>query len=269
MIIAVGSDKGSPGATSLAVLLGIVWPDQRIVMECDPSGADLPFRMRRADSGEALWPDPSVAALAAAARLGVDVGDLARYAQSTTLGVPVVPGPLTAERATALRTMWPSIAEIASAWPGVVIADLGRLQPGNAAFAMARAAEAVVLVSRQTTDGLYHLRERASVLAGVLGGSDSGPRLWVVPAGPAVRRREAQRDVSALLESIGGPASIAGYMPLDGANLADLWAGATTRRLMRGALVSAARGIGRVLLARVSESTTSVPRGISLAGDLS
>ena len=47
MIVTVCSDKGSPGVTTLAVAIGLVWPVPRLVLEADPAGGDLAFRMRR------------------------------------------------------------------------------------------------------------------------------------------------------------------------------------------------------------------------------
>ena len=44
MIVAVGADKGAPGVTTAALALGMVWPTDRVVLDADPSGADLPFR---------------------------------------------------------------------------------------------------------------------------------------------------------------------------------------------------------------------------------
>ena len=49
VIVAVGSDKGSPGATTLATALGLVWPGDRLLCELDPRGADLPFRLMGAN----------------------------------------------------------------------------------------------------------------------------------------------------------------------------------------------------------------------------
>jgi hypothetical protein len=43
VIVAVGADKGAPGVTTAALTLGMVWPTDRVVLEADPSGADLPF----------------------------------------------------------------------------------------------------------------------------------------------------------------------------------------------------------------------------------
>ena len=76
MIVSVCSDKGSPGVSTLATVLGLVWPGPRVVVEADTAGSDLSFRLRptAADSGVLgghLAPDPSIASLATAARLGL------------------------------------------------------------------------------------------------------------------------------------------------------------------------------------------------------
>ena len=116
MIVSVCADKGSPGVTTLATVLGLVWPGPRAVVEADTAGSDLSFRLRPAATnggvlGGRLAPDPSIAVLATAARLGLtDAGPLP-YAQDTSLGVPVVPGVLSAERFRALRSLWPQVAD--------------------------------------------------------------------------------------------------------------------------------------------------------------
>ena len=43
MIVAVCADKGAPGVTTLCLTLGMVWPGERVVLEGDVSGSDLPF----------------------------------------------------------------------------------------------------------------------------------------------------------------------------------------------------------------------------------
>ena len=70
MILAVAADKGSPGASTLATALALVWPGRRLLVETDPAGGTAGFRLHHRDTGELLQPDPSLAALAAAARLG-------------------------------------------------------------------------------------------------------------------------------------------------------------------------------------------------------
>ena len=87
------------------------------------------------------------------------------YAQDTTLGVPVVPGVLSAERFRALRGLWPRVADELAAWSGTAIADLGRLQPGNPAMPLAQSSTAVLLLTTANLEGLYHVRDRVAELS--------------------------------------------------------------------------------------------------------
>src|ERR1700712_1629141 len=100
---------------------------------------------------------------------GLPGDGLRRFCQPTSLGVPVIPGPLTAQRWTPVRGLWPQIAKELADWPGTVIVDLGRMQPGNAALPVAQAATAVLLLGHADAEGLFGLRDRAASLAHVLG----------------------------------------------------------------------------------------------------
>lgn len=259
MIVGICSDKGSPGATTLSVALGMVWPGPRVVLECDPAGADLPFRLRNALSGEMVSPEPSVAAVAAAARLDADPGELAGLAQPTTLGVPVIPGSLTPERAAALRGLWPAVADLAAGWDGTMITDLGRLQPGSAVLPVAQAAAVTVLVARHCTEGLFHLRERVGVLGAALADPTTGPRLVIVMSGPAGRGRDALRECRDLLDSIGSTAPVGGFLPLEPAELGALWAGEPTRRLLHSRLMKATRHIADEVAAAITSQAGEHP----------
>ena len=44
-LLSVVSAKGSPGATTTALLLGALWPRPTVLAECDPSGSDVAWRM--------------------------------------------------------------------------------------------------------------------------------------------------------------------------------------------------------------------------------
>ena len=61
VIVAVCSDKGSPGVSTLAMGLGMVWPGDRVVLDADTAGGDLPFRLWTADREHRLASSPSVA----------------------------------------------------------------------------------------------------------------------------------------------------------------------------------------------------------------
>jgi hypothetical protein len=211
VIVGVCADKGSPGVTTLALALGLVWAGERVVLEADPSGADLPMRIERLGRGP-LHPEPSVLSLAADARMGLPPGALPRYAQHTAVGVPVIPGALSAEAFLPMRALWSSVAREAAGWAGTVIADLGRLQPGHAALPIVQAADAVVLLARPTVDGLYHLRDRVTELTHLLENpgrghlARQGTRVMVaVLVGPR-QEREALAEVRMMLEAIGSPA---------------------------------------------------------------
>ena len=240
MIVAVGSDKGSPGATTLATALGLVWPGDRLVCELDPRGADLPFRLR-AVNGHHMGPVPSVGTLAVDARPGAAPPQLARYAQQTILGVPVIRGEVSTRAAGKVAPHLPAIANVAASWQGAVITDVGSLQPSNPALVAARAASVVLLVMRATTEGLGHLRDRIDELSAYVGDEK---REWtpvgVVLVASSRDEGAAVQRTRALLESVGSPAPVVGVFAYDPAAAAALWEGPLTKKIAKGPLVRSA-----------------------------
>ena len=269
MIVSICSDKGAPGVSTLATVLGLVWPGQRVVVEADTAGSDLSFRLRptNADSGVLgghLAPEPSIASLATAARLGLTEAGPLPYAQDTTLGVPVVPGVLSAERFRALRGLWPRVADELAAWSGTAIADLGRLQPGNAAMPLAQASTAVLLLTTANLEGLYHVRDRVTELSATTG--DPGrrrPNVGVAVTGELRDRRSSCEQVRQVLASIGSPAPVIGFVARDPAGARGLWAGELTRRFTGSDLVRTARATAESVLATWPELVQVAP----MAGD--
>lgn len=265
MIVAVCADKGAPGVTTLAVALGLVWPGRRLVLEADPSGGSLTFRTRGVGTGGMLSLEPSVASLGAACRLGLSPASVARYVQPTTLGVDVIPGVLTPERYEPIRGLWPQIGAQLAGWPGTVIADLGRLQPGNAAMPVAHAATAVLLLGRADTEGLFGLRERAADLVHQLGDpSRDRPSLSVVLTGPVKQRKDAVRAAEQMLTAAGIPVPVAGYIAEDPAGAQGLWDGQVTRRVAGSELVRSARALAETVIGwwphlAVPEPTPTAP----------
>jgi hypothetical protein len=248
MIVAVCADKGSPGVTTLEAVLGLVWPGERLVVEADPSGADLPFRLKAPGEGS-LRAEPSVLSLAADARVGLPEEGLPRFAQETTLGLPVIPGALSAEGFLPMRALWPQVAAELAGWRGTAIADLGRLQPGHAGVQVAQAAGVVVLMARPTLEGLFRLRDRVSEVAQLLGdpGRGRSPLVVVVRAHPRTTRH-AVATVRQMLAAAGSPIPVAGAFADDPEGADALWAGRLDRRLTRSALVSSARAVAGQLL---------------------
>jgi hypothetical protein len=253
VIVAGCSDKGSPGVTTLLMLLGLVWPNERVVAEMDPAGGDLALRLR-------LGPEPTVLALAADARAGLPNGVLG-YAQPTVLGVPVVVGAETAERFGPMARLWPQVAAESARWPGTVLADLGRMQPGNPALPVAQAATVVLVVARSTVEGLHHLRHRVLELAPLVGSADGvRSRLAVVMVCPSRGGEGAVAQARRVLESAGSPVPVAGYVAEDPAAAAALWSGTVPRTLGRSELVRSAGTLARTLLSWWPELVRSRPR---------
>ena len=250
MIVGVCSDKGVPGVTTLATVLGLVWP-AAVVLEADPAGGDLTFRLRNRQmpAQEFLPADPSVFQLAADARSGLLAdGQVVRYAQETTLGVRVVPGPLQAEQFAALRPLWPVLAQELAASPQVVIVDLGRMQPGHPAWAMAQAATVLLVLGRPDPEGLCHLRERVAQLAGDLGGGTRARNpVGAVIRTSAKRARRSLDEAALMLQAAGSPIPVLGWMGEDPAAVAALRAARVSRSLRSSDLTGSVQALAEVL----------------------
>lgn len=239
MILGVGGDKGAPGATTLAVALAAVWPGDRVLAELDPRGADLPFRLHHV-SGGPIHERPSIASLAVDARPGSVAPPMDRYAQPTSLGVPLIPGELSSRTMANLAPHMSMIAKAAAAWCGVVIADLGALLPGNSALALAKAASVTLVVIRSNLEGLSRLVERVDALSEVTGDSHrTAPPVGVVVVTEASDTRAGVERASRLLASAGSPAPVIGALPLDPKGVAGVKSGVPSKRLWKSPLFRA------------------------------
>lgn len=246
MMISVCADKAAAGATTVALALAAVWPGRRVLLEADPSGASLPFRALMPD-GSALAAEPNVAALAAASRsgrVGVDVGD---FAQVIACGAPVIPGALSADLFTPLRQILPGMASVCRAWPGVVIADLGRVSPLS--LPVMSASTAVLLLAGSGLEGMWRLRDRLPGLLQMCGPVQAARHpVCVVVCGPAAVRAEAVRSAGQVLASAGWPLDVAGFVPDDDRDVARrLMSGGLTRKDWRSPLMRAASDLSQTL----------------------
>jgi hypothetical protein len=142
-LVAVVSLKGAPGTTTLAVALGAVWPGPvaPVVVELDPSGADLPARF-------ALEPAPGLTTYAVAARQRGQAVGFDDHLQRLPGGLAVccgLPWPAAA------RALANEVAAWIPAWrrgADPVVVDGGRLKPDcPAQTSLLGAADTVVLVS--------------------------------------------------------------------------------------------------------------------------
>jgi hypothetical protein len=168
MLIAVCSVKGSPGVTTLAVALAAQWPQaestRRLIAEVDPAGGDLAMRF-------GLSVAPGLVSLAAAARRTHDPAVVWEHTQALPGGARVLvapPGGAHARAALHTLTTAPDgpLLHAVAREPGVVVlADCGRVDPGSPAEAIARRADALVLVTGTQGEDLAHTAARLGELA--------------------------------------------------------------------------------------------------------
>lgn len=250
MILTVCSDKGAPGVTTAATALSVMWPSERVLLEADPSGGDLSLRLRTL-RGENLRLDRSVTSVAADAREGLPPGALARYAQQTSLGFPVLLGPMSAEGFEPMARLWPQVAAAAHAWPGTVIADLGRLQLRHASSPVAAASTTVLLLTRAgTSEDLFHVRQRAHELAVRLGQGPHGRSpLAVAVVAPS---RSARGHVGQVQQALAAQATtstipVAGFVAYEEKAMVALRDGVVTKRLLGSDLLKSAKELAETL----------------------
>ncbi|MEV8320449.1 hypothetical protein AB0Q95_40505 [Streptomyces sp. NPDC059900] len=161
-IVALGSFKGAPGVTTLALALAAAWPAgggaRPVVVEADADGGDLAVRFGLPDSAGLL-------ALAAGARHGGTergAGELDGCAQVVAGSLRVVVAPTGGQQAAPCVTevaACPSVLRGGGDSAGVVLLDLGRLG-GAPSEELARLADRVVLVARGEADALAHVAAR-------------------------------------------------------------------------------------------------------------
>lgn len=284
VLIVVAADKGAPGVTTSCLALALAWPRRVLLAECDPAGADLPWRLPASD-GRPLVQGKGLVSLATSTRGqayggirgGGSMGPGQRvwdHVQHLGGGLPVLVGPPAPEQAEAMGAAWGTVADLlAGVEDADVIADCGRLLSGSSpAAALLPRADLVVLITRATVSGVAHTRRGLTGIARLLNdaprptsgsgsGSGSGAgsgleRLAVVvvadPTTPG-RRRAQQRDVGDVLAQAPGLQDIpvAGVLAHDPRAAAALSGHPTTGRAVdRSALLTSATTVAQALLER-------------------
>ncbi|MEM9133651.1 MAG: hypothetical protein AAGE88_14970 [Actinomycetota bacterium] len=161
-VVALTSTRSSPGVTSLAVALGLVWQRQGrepLLVEADPAGGVLGLRFD-------LAAEPSLASLAADLRRGYESERFTKNGVDV-LGVrsllaPV--DPLTASRVLHRNGEALSAAVRAAGRPTVI--DLGRLDGYSPALALAAGADRVLVVGRPRVEDVQSLLFGCRLLRG-------------------------------------------------------------------------------------------------------
>ncbi len=169
-VVAVGSLRGSPGATTVALALGSVWQRRghdAVVVEADPDGGVLAARL-------GLGHHPCLTELAVRARAGARPDLVWDAAQALPGGGPVVVShPSPDQCHAALRSAGPRLAEVLQALPEHdAVVDVGRLRPSSPAAPLADAADIVLVVMRPRLEDVDTAGQRLPGLvegAGVVG----------------------------------------------------------------------------------------------------
>jgi hypothetical protein len=161
-VVVVGSLRGSPGATTLALGLGSVWerPGRAaLVVEADPDGGVVAARL-------GLGHHPCLTELAVRARSGARADLVWDAAQLRPGGGPVVVSHPSPDQCHAtLRSGGTRLAEVLRALPDHdAIVDVGRLRPLSPAAPLVEAADVVLVVMRPRLDDVDTAVQRLPVL---------------------------------------------------------------------------------------------------------
>jgi hypothetical protein len=252
-LIAIASDKGSPGVTTTCVALAAVWPRRVLLAEADPAGGDLVYRSTNAHAG-ALDPNSGLLSLAATARHGLNAAQLWNHTQSLGGGLDVLVGLAGPEQAAGIRGLWTvlgqafaTLAESPTA-AADVIADCGRIGPDAATLELLPHAALVLLVTRTAPENLARVRDRAGALSARLHGRQRGtatlgrPPIGVLLIAEAGRDSRLTTQVNEMLAASRISARVVGTLAHDPAG-AGMLNGGRRGRLDKSLLIRSARRI--------------------------
>lgn len=239
MLVAVGSAKGAPGATTTARVLAAVWPAPVVLVDGDPAGGDLSL-VARTPAREALDPERGLLSLAADARRGLTGGGVDEHLQRVDGGLDVLCGVTTPDQMTGIAPVWPTIATALAGLPGTdVLVDCGRVAPGSPVLPVVWAADVLLLVARPRLESFAHVRERVRWLAHVQDTTGRVPAVGVVLVADS-RDKRSVRELAQLLAHERLPGTVLGQLAQD-EQAADVLAGRLERPVARSLLVRSAR----------------------------
>lgn len=257
-LIAFAADKGAPGVSTTALALALAWPRPILLAECDPAGADLPWRLQGQD-GAPLSQVTGITSLASSARGSAAASDVWGHAQRLDGGLPALVGPAGPEQAEAIGSAWGAVAAALAAVPDTdVLADCGRLlTAASPVVPVLQRADLVVLVTRPTLAGVAHLRHGITVTARAVNAAGRGSGLdrigvLVVDDG-ATGRRAGARQVDQVLQDTPGLADVPvlGVLAYDVKAAAALAGAGWGSGLAKSALLRSAAAAAPALVDRV------------------
>ncbi|HEY3139700.1 MAG TPA: hypothetical protein VGJ86_01140 [Acidimicrobiales bacterium] len=231
-LICIGSVRGAPGASTLAVLAAACWPRPIALIEADPAGGALAVRYR-------LGRTPGLAGLASLVRNGADQDALWQNAQMLPGELPVVVAPESGEVTSGiLRDVGPALAAWCAALEEVdIIVDCGRLGYRDVNWPLAVGADETLVVARPRAEELYPAAHRLRAMA------EDVPSAGMVLIGD---RPHSPSEITAQLG-----------VPVRGVVADDAWAagvltvGGRSRGLRRSSLVRSVRSLVDDLMYRL------------------
>jgi hypothetical protein len=124
-IVTLGSAKGSPGVTTIALAVAMWWSRPMVLLEADPAGGDLAARLGLPD-------EPGLVGLAASLRRNPRAGArdeswIDRYGQTSQAGVRLVVAPAGSHQATTSVGLLPRLSTLPLPEGTDILVDLGRL----------------------------------------------------------------------------------------------------------------------------------------------
>jgi hypothetical protein len=260
-LIALFSDKGSPGVTTAALALASVWPRRVAVIELDGAGGDIALRLTDSAGRPVVAPEPSILTLAADARRAPTPDGSLLWSHSQPIPTApeafVVQGLSAPEQAAGMGELWPHVVSAAAdAAGGDVLADLGRVADAGPAKLAAARADVLIGVARAEPATMLRLRDR---MRHVLASLPPPParRAYVILVADDRRVDEAVRTMTRVLQDGVVPAQVAGAMVTDPAAVDALHQGRTGPRLDRSLLLRSARAVA----ARIADEAPPVVPG--------
>lgn len=228
-VIAVGSAKGSPGATTLALGLALAWPRPTLLVEADASGGSAVLAgylraTRRHDRG--------LMDVALANSLGESLPDALEASLMLLPGsdVRLLPGIANATQAASLSDLWDTLGSELRRLGGDAdtIIDVGRLGTQHGADPLIPSADLILLALRSDLPAIAAARGRLPLLRAGLERRGSGAgALRSVVIGPD--RPYSTKEIEAALDL-----PVLGEVAWDPRGAAVLSHGADRRRTLRG-----------------------------------
>ncbi len=251
-LLAVASAKGSPGVTTTAMIVAGLWSRPSVLVECDPAGGDVAWRMP-SPVGATLDPQGGILNLLAAGRKSFHPGLVMASSQKIVGGLEVVVGVSSPEQAAGIR-QWEQLGALFAEVPGVdVIADLGRIGATTPQNALLHSAAAVLFVVDTVPSSIVHLRERLARVH--QSGGPMAPPIYVAVVAEAKRGR-AVREVREAIERSATPVAGVHHLARDRTG-ASFFLGQVRGNPNRTQLVRSARPLVEQLDVRAS--TAFVP----------